>query len=269
MKAAELFDLTGEVALVTGASSGLGWRFARVLAANGAAVAGVARRKGRLDALVEEITSAGGRAIACAADATDAAAVARAFDEAEAAFGPVTILVNNAGVGHSTRLIDTDRAAWRETLDLNLDALHYAGVAFAKRLGEAKDGEAKDGKVGRGGAIINIASILGLGVGRGLGAYAVAKAGVIQLTRAMALEYAKLGIRANAIAPGYFSTEINADWLAGEGAAMAKEIPARRFGKEGELDGALLLLASPKAGGYTTGATYVVDGGHSIALRGL
>ena len=102
-----------------------------------------------------------------------------------------------------------------------------------------------------------------------MGAYAVAKSGVIALTRAMAFDYAKLNIRANAIAPGYFSTEINADWLAGEGGAMARDIPLRRFGQDGELDGALLLLASRKAGGYTTGATYVVDGGHTVGLRGL
>ena len=256
MKAADLFDLTGEVALVTGASSGLGARFARVLAANGAKVACVARRKERLEALVGELGA--DKAVACAADATDEAAMERAFDTAEKAFGTVSILVNNAGIGRSIRLIDTDRKAWRETLDLNLDALHYSGITFAKRVSAAS----------KHGAIVNIASILGLGVGKGVGAYAVAKAGVIQLTRAMALEYARHNIRANAIAPGYFATEINADYLAGEGAAMAKEIPLRRFGKEGELDAALLLLAAPKAGGYTTGATYVVDGGHSIGLRG-
>lgn len=257
MKAADLFDLTGEVALVTGASSGLGARFARVLAANGAKVVAVARRKERLDALVAEIGT--DKAIAVAADATDDAAVAAAFDAAEKAFGTVTILVNNAGIGRSIRLQDTDRAKWRETLDLNLDALHFAGIEFARRAGAT----------GKGGAIINIASILGTGVGRGMGAYAVAKAGVIQLTKAMAFDYAKMNIRANAIAPGYFATEINADWLSGEGSAMLKEIPMRRFGKEGELDGALLLLAARKAGGYTNGATYIVDGGHTVALRGL
>ena len=256
MKAADLFDLTGEVALVTGASSGLGARFSRVLAANGAKVVCVARRKSRLDALVAEI---GDAAIAVEADATDDAAMARAFDAAEAAFGTVSVLVNNAGVGRSTRLQDTDRAKWRETLDINLDALHFAAIEFVTRNGAAQ----------RGGAIINIASILGFGTGKGMGAYAVAKSGVIALTRAMAFDYAKLNIRANAIAPGYFSTEINADWLAGEGGAMARDIPLRRFGQDGELDGALLLLASRKAGGYTTGATYVVDGGHTVGLRGL
>ena len=257
MKASEIFDLAGEVALVTGASSGLGRRFAQVLAANGARVVCVARRKEKLESLVSEIGA--DTALAVAADATDDVAMAHAFDAAERAFGTVTILVNNAGIGRSARLIDTDRAKWREMLDLNLDALHYAAIEFARRASDA----------GSGGAIINIASILGLGVGKGMGAYAVAKAGVIQLTRAMAFDYAKLNIRANAIAPGYFSTEINADWLAGEGGAMARDIPLRRFGQEGELDGALLLLASRKAGGYTTGATYVVDGGHSIGLRGL
>ena len=254
MKAADLFDLSGEVALVTGASSGLGARFSRVLAANGAKVVCVARRKAKLDALVAEV---GPAAIAVEADATDDAAVSRAFDAAEKAFGPVTLLVNNAGIGRSTRLQDTDRAKWRETLDINLDALHYAAIQFVKR------------NAGKGGAIVNIASILGFGTGKGMGAYAVAKSGVIALTRAMAFDYAKLNIRANAIAPGYFSTEINSDWLAGEGGAMVRDIPLRRFGQESELDGALLLLASRKAGGYTTGATYVVDGGHTVGLRGL
>lgn len=257
MKAAELFDLTGEVALVTGASSGLGHRFARVLAANGAKVVCVARRKERLEALVGEIEAAGGAALAAQADATDDAAMARAFDASEAAFGTVTVLVNNAGISRAQRLVDTDRARWRETLDINLDALHYSGIEFVKRNSAA----------GKGGAIINIASILGFGVGRGVGAYAVSKAAVIQLTRAMAYEYARHGIRTNAIAPGYFATEMAGDFIAGEGAGMAKEIPLRRFGQEHELDGALLLLASRKAGGYTNGATYVVDGGHTIALR--
>jgi NAD(P)-dependent dehydrogenase (short-subunit alcohol dehydrogenase family) len=124
-------------------------------------------------------------------------------------------------------------------------------------------------KAGKKGAIINIASILALGAGRGNGSYSAAKAGVVGLTRAQAFEWGRLGVRANAIAPGYFATEMNADWLSGGGAEMQKHIPLRRFGQEGELDGALLTLASPRAGGYLNGAVIVVDGGHSIVLAGV
>ena len=122
---------------------------------------------------------------------------------------------------------------------------------------------------GRKGAIVNLASILSFGTGRSNGAYSVAKAGVMQLTKVMGFEFARLGVRANAIAPGYFSTEMNSDYLAGAGAEMTKHIPMRRFGAEGELDGALLLLASNRAGAYITGATYIVDGGHTLQIAGV
>ena len=259
MKAADLFDLTGEVAFVTGASSGLGARFARVLAANGAKVICVARRKERLDALVAEIKKDGGQAIAAEADVGDEGQVRAAFDAAEKAFGTVTICVNNAGVSFPARLIETDLAEWRKTMLINLDAVQIVGAQAAQRLVAAKAS----------GTIINIASILGLGVGRGVGAYAVAKAAVIQLTKSMAIEWGFRGVRVNAIAPGYFSTELNSEFLAGPGADMARQVPLGRFGKEGELDGIILLLASRHAASYINGATYVVDGGHRIGLKGL
>lgn len=259
MKAGALFDLTGEVALVTGASSGLGRRFARVLAANGAKVALVARRKDRLEALAAEISAAGGAALALEADVVDSAAMVAAFDAAEKALGTVTICVNNAGISRASRLIDGDKAGWRETMDVDLDAVWEIGVLAARRMQAA----------GRKGAIVNLASILSFGVGRSNGAYAVAKAGVMQLTKAMGFEFARHGIRANAIAPGYFATEMNTDWLTGGGADMQKHIPMRRFGTEGELDGVLLLLASNRAGSYITGATYAVDGGHTLQIAGV
>jgi 3-oxoacyl-[acyl-carrier protein] reductase len=259
MKAANLFDLTGEVALVTGASSGFGHRFARVLAANGAKVALTARRTERLDALAAEIAAAGGRALAIKADVTNDVEMRAAFDAAEAQLGVVTICVNNAGISRPGRLIDNDPAAWRETMAINLDAVQSIGVMAAQRIAAA----------GKRGAIVNIASIVAFGVGRGVGSYAVSKAAVMQLTKAMGFEFARIGVRANALAPGYFATELNAEWLNGEGAGMAKSVPMRRFGKEGELDGALLLLAAPKAGAYITGATYVVDGGHLLAISGV
>jgi len=257
MKAAELFDLTGQVALVTGASSGLGVRFAQVLAENGASVALVARRMERLDALKARIEKNGGRAVAIAADVLDHAAMRRAFDAAEAAFGTVTILVNNAGVTHADRAIEIAEAEWRRVIDTNLDAVLFWAQEAARRMIAAQ----------KRGSIVNIASILGFGVGKGLIAYAVAKAGVIQLTKGLALELAFKGVRVNAIAPGYVVTEINREYLAQKGAEIARQIPAARLGEERDLDGALLLLASD-AGRFIAGATIVVDGGQMIGLRG-
>lgn len=257
MKAAEIFDLRGQVALVTGASSGLGLRFAEVLAVNGAAVALVARRAERLQAVREKIERTGGRALAIAADVLDRAAMLHAFSQAEAAFGTVSVLVNNAGVAHSDRLLELAEEEWRRVLDTNLHAVFLWAQEAARRILEA----------GKRGSIINIASVLGYGVSKGTAAYATSKAGVIQLTRAMALELTFKGVRVNAIAPGWFVTEINRDYLASEkGAAMTRDIPIGRFGEDGDLDGALLLLASD-AGRYITGATIVVDGGQVVQLR--
>jgi 3-oxoacyl-[acyl-carrier protein] reductase len=258
MKASELFDLRGRVGLVTGASSGLGLRFAEVLAANGAAVALVARRKERLAALQAKIEAAGGRALALEADVLDGAAMRRAFDAAEAAFGTVTILVNNAGVGHSTRALDLPEEEWRRVLGTNLDAVFFWSQEGARRMLAA----------GQPGAIINIASVLGFGVGKGVIAYAAAKAGVVQITKALGLELAFKGIRVNAIAPGWFVTEINRDYLASDaGKKLTRDIPVGRFGRDGDLDGALLLLASD-AGRFIAGATIAVDGGQMVALKG-
>ena len=258
MKAADLFDLSGEVALVTGASSGLGVRFAEVLAANGAAVALVARRAERLAAVKARIEAAGGRAVAVAADVLDREAMTRAFEATQAAFGTATILVNNAGVAHSGRALELTEAEWRRVIGTNLDAVFFWAQEAAHRMLAA----------GKRGSIINIASILGFGVAKGVIAYAVAKAGVIQATRALALELAFKGVRVNAIAPGYIVTEISRDYLtSGPGAALAREIPAGRIGAESDLDGALLLLASD-AGRFIAGETIVVDGGHMVHLRG-
>lgn len=257
MSAAELFELAGKVALVTGASSGLGARFAEVLAENGAAVVLTARRADRLAAVQSKIERTGGRAISVAADVRDRKAMMHAFDAAEKAFGTVTILVNNAGVVHSGRAVELKEEEWRRVLATNLDAVFAWAQEAARRMLAA----------GKGGAIVNIASILGLNVDKGVIAYATAKAGVIQLTKALALELAFKGIRVNAIAPGWILTDINRDYLAGEqGAAMKRQIPMGRFGEERDLDGPLLLLVSD-AGRYMTGATIVVDGGQVVALR--
>jgi len=258
MTAAELFNLNRRVALVTGASSGLGVRFAEVLAREGAPVALVGRRTDRLAALKTRIEAAGGRAIAIGADVLDRKAMTRAFDEAEKAFGTVTILVNNAGVAHSGRALELSEAEWRRVVGTDLDAVFFWAQEAARRMLAA----------GTGGAIVNVASVLGFGVSKGTAAYAVAKAGVIQLTKALGLELAFKGIRVNAIAPGWIVTDLNRDYLMSEqGAAMTREIPVGRFGEERDLDGALLLLASD-AGRFIAGATIVVDGGQMVALRG-
>ena len=258
MSAAELFDLTGRVALVTGASSGLGARFAHVLAGAGASVVLVARRAERLAAVKAGIEKIGGRAIAVGADVLDRCAMTGAFEQAESAFGCVTILVNNAGVAHANRAVELPEEEWRRVIATNLDAVFFWAQEAARRMLAA----------GKHGAIINIASVLGFGVSKGTIAYAAAKAGVIQLTKALGLELAFKGIRVNAIAPGWFVTDINRDYLTSEeGAAIKREIPVGRFGEEGDLDGALLLLASD-AGRYIAGATIVVDGGQMVALRG-
>ncbi|HZD89793.1 MAG TPA: glucose 1-dehydrogenase [Pseudolabrys sp.] len=259
MKAADLFNLTGRVALVTGASSGLGVQFGRALADNGAAVVLVARRAERLDALKKEIEGQGGRAVAIEADVTDRDAMKRAFDAAEQAFGTVTLLVNNAGVAQAPqRITDVSPEEWRRVLSVDLDSVFYWAQEAARRMLAAKQQ----------GTIINVASVLGFGVAKGTASYAVAKAAVVQTTKALALELAFKGVRVNAIAPGWFVTEINDAYLESEaGQAMKRDIPMGRFGETGDLDGALLLLASD-AGRYITGATIVVDGGQVVQLKG-
>jgi len=218
----------------------------------------VARRSDRLKALKDEIDGKGSRAIAAEADVTDRAAMMRAFDAAERAFGTVTILVNNAGIAHGGRAVEMPPEEWRRVLSTNLDAVFFWAQEAARRILAAN----------KQGAIVNIASVLGLAVSKGAVAYAAAKAGVVQTTKALAVELAFKGVRVNAIAPGWFVTEMNDDYLTGEaGTAIKREIPMGRFGNPGDLDGALLLLVSD-AGSYITGATIVVDGGQVIQIKG-
>ena len=259
MKASDMFNLAGRVALVTGASSGLGRQFAHALADNGASVALVARRTDRLAALKAEIEAKGGKAMTIAADVTDRAAMIAAFDTAEKAFGTVTILVNNAGVAQQpVRATDVSPEEWRRVLGVDLDAVFFWAQEGARRMVAAKVP----------GAIVNIASVLGFGVSKGTAAYAVAKAAVVQTTKALSVELAFKGVRVNAIAPGWFVTEINDTYLnSAAGEAMKRDIPMGRFGHEGDLDGALLLLVSD-AGAYMTGSTIVVDGGQVVQLKG-
>lgn len=252
--ASTLFDVRGKVALVTGASSGLGEHFALTLARCGASVAVAARRLDRLESLVARIATDGGKAVAVPLDVTDTASVALAFEQAAGTLGAPDIVVNNAGIAQTKAALELSDEDWRRVMDTNLDGAWRVAQAAARSMAAS----------GKGGSIINIASILGLRVATHLIAYTAAKAALIQATRALALEWARYGIRVNAIAPGYVETEINQGFFATEaGKAMVKRVPQRRIGLASDLDGALLLLASG-AGSYMTGSVVVVDGGHLV-----
>ena len=247
-----LFSLAGRTALVTGASSGLGRRFAEVLARAGASVALAARRQERLDKAAAEIASLGGRVMAVPMDVSDIKSIAAGFAAAESAFGTVTVLVNNAGIAATKPALETSEEDWDRVMDVNLKGAFFVATEAAGRMVRAK----------KEGTIVNIASIAGIRAAGGVAPYAAAKAGLDHLTRTLAQEWARFGIRVNALAPGYIATELNREFLASEaGEAVKKRIPMRRFGEAGDLDGALLLLAS-EAGRFMTGATVVVDGGH-------
>jgi NAD(P)-dependent dehydrogenase (short-subunit alcohol dehydrogenase family) len=250
------FSLQGKTALVTGASSGLGRHFARVLASAGAGVVVTARRLDRLKELAAEISQGGGKAAAVPLDVSDRASVAQAFDAAEAALGPVTILVNNAGVPAGSFFLKTSESEWRSIMDVNLDGVFRVAQEGARRMSEKRTG----------GSIINIASIAAFGVLKAIAPYAASKAAVVSLTKSMALELARENVRVNALAPGYFSTELNDDFLASEaGRRLLSRVPMDRAGQLEELDGPLLLLASD-AGAFMTGSVITVDGGHLLSM---
>jgi NAD(P)-dependent dehydrogenase (short-subunit alcohol dehydrogenase family) len=249
-----LFDLSGETVLVTGASSGLGARFAEVLAVHGAHVVAAARRTGRLAALAERVANVHPLAL----DVTAPEGFAGALATAERMAGPLTLLVNNAGVANSGSMLDTDAAEWERVRQSNVDGVWHLSQAFAKHLIAAD----------RPGAIINIASVLSYRVTPGTAAYAISKAAVKHMTEAMAAELARYRIRVNALAPGYIVTEMTDAFLNSPASAETrKRIPMRRVGTPADLDGALLLLAAPRASAYMTGSTIVVDGGHLTAFR--
>ncbi|WP_315706379.1 MULTISPECIES: SDR family oxidoreductase [unclassified Bradyrhizobium] len=247
----DLFDVSREVILITGASQGLGRQFARVLSAHGAAVALAARQTSKLKALEDEIKAKGGRAAAVQMDVTSTASIAQAIDAAEATLGPVTVLINNAGIAVEKLAIEQSEADWDAVIGANLKGAYFAATEIARRMIARQSG----------GNIINIASVLGSSVVKFVSPYAISKAAVIQATKALALELAANDIRVNALAPGYIDTEINHDiWNTPAGEKLIKRIPQRRVGHESDLDGAIMLLASP-ASRYMTGSVVTVDGG--------
>ena len=247
--------LAGKTVLVTGASSGLGAHFARLYAGYGAHVLLAARRTDRLTGLKSEIESAGGKATSHALDVSDPASVDALFGDLQSGGTVPDVLINNAGIAHTALALKTSEDEWQSTIDTNLSGVFRVAKACAAAMVAA----------GKGGSLINIASILGLRVSAGLVPYAVSKAGVVQMTKALALEWARHGVRVNAVAPGYFETEINSGYFRTEaGEAMIKRIPQRRIGNLHELDGLMLLLASD-ASSYMTGAVIPVDGGHLVS----
>ena len=255
MSVLQRFSLEGRLALVTGASSGLGRHFARTLAQAGATVAVAARRLDKLADSVAEIHAAGASALAVPLDVTDAASVRACFDAVEAALGTPDLVINNAGAAVTRPLLEQTEGDWDSVVDTNLKGAWLVAQEGARRLVAA----------GRPGAIVNIASITGLRVAGAVAPYCASKAGLLQLTRAMALELARHGIRVNALAPGYVETELNRDFLASEaGQRLMARIPQRRFGRAADLDGPLLLLASD-AGAYLTGSVIAADGGHLVS----
>ena len=252
---ADLFGLSARHALVTGASSGLGRHFAGVLATAGAKVTVGARREAALAQTVEAIRAQGKQPQAVRMDVTDAGSIEQAFAQAEDQFGPVEILINNAGVTVTRAALDVAESDWTSVVDTNLKGTWLVAQYAARRMIHHNTG----------GSIVNIASILGLRVAGGVTPYAISKAGVVQMTKALALEWARHRIRVNALAPGYIETELNDAFFGSDaGKALIRRIPQRRLGEASELDGPLLLLASD-AGSYMTGSVIAVDGGHLVS----
>jgi NAD(P)-dependent dehydrogenase (short-subunit alcohol dehydrogenase family) len=245
------FDLSGKVALVTGASSGLGSHFAHCLGEAGASVVIAARRADRLQSLQAELTANGVTAKAVDLDVRSADSVAAALEAA----GPLDIVVNNAGISIVKPALDMPEKDWDAVVDTNLRGAWLVAQGAAKRWAAKK----------RPGSIVNIASILGLRTIGQVAPYNASKAGLIHLTQALAMEWARYKIRVNAICPGYIETEMNsAFWKTPGGQKLIDRIPQRRIGQPEHLDGALLLLASG-AGDFMTGSVITVDGGHMVS----
>jgi NAD(P)-dependent dehydrogenase (short-subunit alcohol dehydrogenase family) len=254
-KSADMFDLTGKNFLITGASSGLGEHFARTLGHKGAALALAARRLDRLQSLVDELKIQGIQACAIEMDVTQRESVLRGFDAAQDAMGSLSGLINNAGTVSENWILDVEEAEWSNIMATNLNGAWWVAQEAARRM-----------STNGGGTIVNIASILGFAVSKTTAVYAISKAGVIQMTKAMALELARHNISVNALAPGYFQTDMNQQFFNSKaGRKMVSRIPQARLGKLEELDAPLLLLASDTCG-FMTGTVITIDGGQSLVM---
>ena len=250
------FSLEGRVALVTGASSGFGAHFAAVLAQAGAKVAVAARRADRIEQVVRDITGQGGTAFACEIDVADRASINRAFDLIQDKLGVVDIAINNAGLSAPAPFPEMSEAQWTSVLEVNLSGPYHVSQEMARRLIARQ----------RPGTIVNIASILAKLAKERFINYGVTKGALINLTEYMALDLLPHGIRVNAIAPGYFPSEMTNPFFESEaGKREIANLPPKRLGRLEELDGALLLLAS-EASSYISGSTLTVDCGHSVRL---
>ena len=249
-----VFRLDGKIALVTGASSGLGARFARTLSLGGAKVALAARRTDRLQALCDEIAAVGCDALPVALDVNDPGAIKAVADIVESRLGSIDILVNNSGISVQRRLGDYSPADFDQVMNTNLRGAFFVAQEIGRRMVSRKSGR-----------IINISSIAGLRAINQLAVYGMSKAGLIQMTRAMALEWGRHGINVNAICPGYIETEINSDyWKSEGGQKLLSMLPRKRVGQSQDLDGVLLLLASG-ASAFINGAVISADDGFSVA----
>ena len=250
------FRLDGKVAMITGASSGIGARLAQSFAAAGAAVALVARRRDRLEALEQELLASGAQVVVVELDINDHAALPAAFASIEARLGVADVVINNAGIAAPATFLKTTADVLHDTMSTNFESAWHVTQEAARRLVAAR----------KPGSIINVASVLALGAGPGYAAYSASKAALVSMTRSLALEFVRYRIRVNALAPGWFVTEMNRDYFAtAAGEEYLKKIPPGRAGQLDELVGPALLLASD-AGCYVNGVTLPVDGGHSVAL---
>jgi len=260
---ATTFELNGKIALVTGASSGLGARFAKVLAENGAEVVLASRRIERLKELRAEIESAGGAAHAVALDVTDPDSVRAAVAQAEAEAGPIDILVNNSGVSTTQRLLDVTPDDYDFIFDTNTRGAFFVAQEVARRMIARAKASAGDASP-RQARIINIASMAAMKVLSQIGVYCMSKAAVVQMTKAMALEWGRFDINVNAICPGYIVTEINEQhWETEAGQRLIQMLPRKRVGRPEDLDGLLLLLAHDQSR-FINGAVIAADDGFGV-----